>query len=64
MSLEYNKGLSFTSISCSGPNAAIVHYHPTETKNSPMKVNQIYLLDSGGQYYDGTTDVTRTFHFS
>jgi Xaa-Pro aminopeptidase len=60
---KHNKGLSFTTISGGGPNAAVIHYHPTETNNSDIQKNMIHLVDSGGQYLDGTTDVTRTFHF-
>jgi len=52
--------LSFDSISGVGPNGAIVHYRVTRSSNQPIKANQIYLIDSGGQYPDGTTDVTRT----
>ncbi len=55
--------LSFQTISSTGPNAAIIHYAPSPTTSSPILASQIYLLDSGGQYRDGTTDVTRTFHF-
>ena len=60
---EHNKGLSFDTISSGGPNAAMIHYHPTETKTSPITRDMVHLLDSGGQYLDGTTDVTRVFHF-
>ncbi|KAM3136145.1 hypothetical protein pb186bvf_011767 [Paramecium bursaria] len=59
-----NKGLSFSSISSAGANAAIVHYHPDEQNSSRIDPAEIYLIDSGGQYYDGTTDVTRTYHFT
>jgi Xaa-Pro aminopeptidase len=59
----HNKGLSFETISGGGPNAAIIHYHPNETVHSKVTKDMIHLLDSGGQYLDGTTDVTRTFHF-
>jgi Xaa-Pro aminopeptidase len=52
--------LSFRSISASGPNAALPHYHVEGTKGRTIKNNEIYLIDSGGQYRDGTTDVTRT----
>jgi Xaa-Pro aminopeptidase len=54
---------SFDTISSVGSNAAIIHYHPQLPTAAPLDINQIYLLDSGGQYLDGTTDVTRTFHF-
>lgn len=60
---EHNKGLSFVTISGGGPNAAVIHYHPTETNTSMIEKDMIHLVDSGGQYLDGTTDVTRTFHF-
>ncbi|MDE2446607.1 MAG: aminopeptidase P family protein [Alphaproteobacteria bacterium] len=52
--------LSFSSISAAGPNAAIPHYHVDPANCLPIKNNEIYLIDSGGQYQDGTTDVTRT----
>ncbi|KUJ82655.1 aminopeptidase P family protein [Microbulbifer flavimaris] len=51
---------SFDSISGYGPNGAIVHYRVTPESSLPMKPEGIYLIDSGGQYPDGTTDVTRT----
>lgn len=52
--------LSFSSISSAGANAAIVHYHPIPETNTPLKKNSLYLIDSGGQYLEGTTDITRT----
>jgi Xaa-Pro aminopeptidase len=52
--------LSFSTISAAGPNAAIPHYHVDPENCLPIKNHQIYLIDSGGQYQDGTTDVTRT----
>jgi Xaa-Pro aminopeptidase len=51
---------SFDTISGAGPNGAIVHYRVSEETNRPLEMNSIYLVDSGGQYPDGTTDVTRT----
>uniref|UniRef100_A0A182PNQ4 Xaa-Pro aminopeptidase n=1 Tax=Anopheles epiroticus TaxID=199890 RepID=A0A182PNQ4_9DIPT len=57
------QGLSFTTISASGPNGSIIHYHPLPETNRPITANEIYLCDSGAQYLDGTTDVTRTMHF-
>jgi Xaa-Pro aminopeptidase len=51
---------SFDTISGAGPNGAIVHYRASEETNRPLEMNSIYLVDSGGQYADGTTDVTRT----
>lgn len=56
-------GLSFPSISSSGPNGAIIHYHPEEATRRPIGTKELYLIDSGAQYIDGTTDVTRTVHF-
>lgn len=56
-------GLSFPSISASGPNGAVIHYHPSEETKRPINKKEIYLIDSGAQYLDGTTDVTRTVHF-
>ncbi|KIJ63046.1 hypothetical protein HYDPIDRAFT_182399 [Hydnomerulius pinastri MD-312] len=57
------RGLSFTTISSAGPNAAIIHYSPDPKDCATITKDQIYLCDSGGQYLDGTTDVTRTWHF-
>lgn len=52
--------LSFDTISSSGPNGAVVHYKASEETNRPIESGTLYLVDSGGQYRDGTTDVTRT----
>ncbi len=52
--------LSFDTISGAGPNGAIVHYKADETTNRAITPNSVYLVDSGGQYRDGTTDITRT----
>ncbi|MFZ4381085.1 MAG: M24 family metallopeptidase [Sandarakinorhabdus sp.] len=52
--------LSFDTISAAGPNAALPHYRVSEDTNLPIGHDSIYLVDSGGQYRDGTTDVTRT----
>lgn len=54
------KDLSFDSISGFGPNGAIVHYRSSEKTNLPFTPGSLYLIDSGGQYEDGTTDITRT----
>ena len=54
------KDISFDTISGAGPNGAIVHYRVTHESNRPLKTGELYLVDSGGQYEDGTTDVTRT----
>ena len=54
------KDLSFDSISGAGPNGAIVHYRVTEKTNRRLARGQLFLIDSGGQYLDGTTDITRT----
>lgn len=51
---------SFGAISSFGPHGAIVHYSPTPETDTELKQESLYLLDSGGQYLDGTTDVTRT----
>ncbi|KAA1084283.1 hypothetical protein PGT21_023200 [Puccinia graminis f. sp. tritici] len=60
---DFFQGLSFDTISSSGKNAAIIHYGPPETGSAIIDKDQIYLCDSGAQYLDGTTDVTRTWHF-
>ncbi|MFT3725683.1 MAG: aminopeptidase P family protein [Hyphomonadaceae bacterium] len=54
------KDLSFNSISSAGPNGAINHYRPDTQTNRKLAKGSLFLLDSGGQYLDGTTDVTRT----
>ena len=51
---------SFYTISAYGPNAAMMHYSATADKNSKLNDKGLYLVDSGGQYLDGTTDITRT----
>ncbi|OWK28955.1 aminopeptidase P family protein [Sphingomonas mucosissima] len=53
------KDLSFDAISATGPHGAIPHYHVTDESSLPIEPGQLYLIDSGGQYVDGTTDVTR-----
>lgn len=53
------KDLSFDTISATGPNAAIPHYKVTEESSLPIEPGQLFLIDSGGQYADGTTDITR-----
>ncbi|MEO6993794.1 MAG: aminopeptidase P family protein [Rhizomicrobium sp.] len=57
---NYLSDLSFDSISGAGSNGAIVHYRVTRSTNAPIQNNQMFLIDSGAQYPDGTTDVTRT----
>ncbi|THH04905.1 hypothetical protein EW145_g5189 [Phellinidium pouzarii] len=57
------KGLSFTTISSTGPNGAIIHYLPEPDNCAIIRQDQLYLCDSGAQFVDGTTDVTRTWHF-
>ena len=54
------RDLSFDTISGAGPNGAVVHYRASEKTNRPITQGSLYLVDSGGQYADGTTDVTRT----
>ncbi len=51
---------SFPTISGAGPHGAIVHYRATKESNRSLNAGELYLIDSGGQYFDGTTDVTRT----
>jgi Xaa-Pro aminopeptidase len=57
---EHFRGLSFPTISGVGANGAIVHYHSTPKTNRPLAKGDLYLVDSGAQYLDGTTDITRT----
>jgi Xaa-Pro aminopeptidase len=54
------QGPSFSTIAGSGPNGAIVHYRSTPATDRTLQLGEIFLIDSGGQYLDGTTDVTRT----
>jgi Xaa-Pro aminopeptidase len=54
------KDVSFPTIAGAGPNAAIVHYRVTRKSNRRIEPGEVFLLDSGGQYEDGTTDITRT----
>ena len=58
------EGLSFDSIVGSGPNGAIIHYKPEPDTCAIIDPNQILLVDSGGHYTNGTTDVTRTYLFA
>lgn len=53
--------LSFTTISAYGANAAMMHYSATPESNTGLKPEGFLLIDSGGHYYEGTTDITRTF---
>ncbi|MGE5540355.1 MAG: aminopeptidase P family protein [Gemmatimonas sp.] len=57
---ELFRGLSFATIAGDGPNGAIVHYHSSPDTNRALSPGDVFLLDSGAQYWDGTTDVTRT----
>jgi len=52
--------ISFDTISAAGPHAALPHYRVSTASNAPILPGQVYLVDSGGQYRDGTTDITRT----
>ncbi|GEQ72408.1 hypothetical protein JCM33374_g6095 [Metschnikowia sp. JCM 33374] len=61
--LPHFKGLSYETISSTGPNAAIIHYAPTKEENSIIDPKTPYLIDSGGHYLEGTTDITRTYKF-
>lgn len=54
---------SFDTIAGYGPNGAIIHYKPDKESAAMLGIDSTFLLDSGGQYLDGTTDVTRTVHF-
>jgi len=57
---ENFRDLSFNTISGAGPNGAIVHYRANEASNRLLEPGSLYLVDSGAQYLDGTTDITRT----
>ena len=54
------RGPSFETISAAGPNSALAHYRVTPESNRTLEAGSLYLVDSGGQYLDATTDVTRT----
>ena len=54
------KEISFDTISGAGPHGAIIHYRVTEATNATLEPDSLYLVDSGAQYEDGTTDITRT----
>jgi Xaa-Pro aminopeptidase len=56
-------GLSFDTISSTGANAAVIHYKPERGNCPSIDPKAVYLCDSGAQYFDGTTDTTRTLHF-
>lgn len=63
MTREHYVGPSFDTISSIGPNGAVIHYKPKKDTALRMNNRELYLLDSGVQYFDGTTDITRTVHF-
>ncbi|RIX97583.1 aminopeptidase P family protein [Aureimonas flava] len=54
------RDLSFDTISAAGPNAALPHYRVNRQSNRPLAAGEVFLVDSGAQYEDGTTDITRT----
>ncbi len=56
--------MSFDTISASGANAAVIHYKPERGNCAGIDPAEVYLCDSGAQYLDGTTDTTRTLHFT
>ncbi|CAO2622386.1 Xaa-Pro aminopeptidase 2 [Lemmus lemmus] len=60
---NFSSGPSFETISASGLNAALAHYSPTRELHRKLSSDEMYLVDSGGQYWDGTTDITRTVHW-
>lgn len=57
-------GNSFETISSSGPNAAVIHYSPAKDNCSMIDPSKIYLCDTGSQFLEGTTDITRTIHLT
>ncbi len=54
------RGDSFPAITGAGEHGAVIHYHATPDSNRDVRANEVFLIDSGGQYFAGTTDVTRT----
>ncbi|KAG6379549.1 peptidase M24, structural domain-containing protein [Boletus reticuloceps] len=61
--LDLFRGLSFTTIFSTGPNAAIIHYSPDPQNCAIIKKDQVLMSQTCCQYFDGTTDVTGTWHF-
>lgn len=61
--MPMHRGPSFATIAGYGANGAIIHYKPKEQGSAQLGTDAMFLLDSGAQYLDGTTDVTRTLHF-
>lgn len=57
--MQMHRGPSFATIAGYGANGAIIHYKPSATESAVIGTESLFLLDSGGQYLDGTTDVTR-----
>jgi len=60
---KYHVGPSFDIISSTGANAAVIHYSPIRGNCPIIDPNTVYLCDFSAQYFDGTTDITRTLHF-
>ncbi len=58
--IEGFRGESFPAISGAGEHGAVIHYRVNEESNRPIRPDEVYLIDSGAQYFDGTTDITRT----
>lgn len=63
VAMYYLEDLSFPTIAGEGSNGAIIHYSATPGTCHTVRQSSMLLLDSGAQYEDGTTDVTRTMHF-
>lgn len=61
--MHMHRGPSFATIAGYGANGAIIHYKPKSSNSAILGTKKVFLLDSGAQYVDGTTDVTRTLHF-
>ncbi|KAG9034953.1 hypothetical protein FRB95_012369, partial [Tulasnella sp. JGI-2019a] len=61
--LDHYRGLAYGDISATGANAALPHYTPSDKDSPVIETSTPYLMDSGGQYPDGTCDTTRTVHF-
>ncbi|XP_053597263.1 xaa-Pro aminopeptidase ApepP isoform X1 [Microplitis demolitor] len=63
LEMDYNQGIAFPTIAGYGPHGALPHYEPSDRTSLMIDLNSTLVIDSGGQYFDGTTDVTRTIHF-
>lgn len=62
-SQDHSEGLSFSTVVAFGPHSSLPYYAPSNITDIEVTDESTLVIDSGGQYLDGTTDVARTFHF-